>query len=70
MCIIMEYASRGCLQDMLRRQRQAFEMNNLSMTDSHVTSHRDPNLTIGDLIAFMHQISKGMQYISSIEVGG
>ena len=63
--VIVEYASSGSLQDVLRAQRSAFELNNLNASQ---TQHRHPNLRVRDLYRFALHIASAMDYISSHQV--
>ena len=66
LCIIMEYAPNGNLQDLLRKQRSAFQMNNLNIGGHN--DERHANLTARDLSIFALHIASGMDYIASKEV--
>ncbi|ELU15290.1 hypothetical protein CAPTEDRAFT_104413 [Capitella teleta] len=61
LCIVMEYAANGNLQDVLRKQRYTFLQNDLS----NLEKRPKINLTARDLTIFTLHVSSGMQYISS-----
>lgn len=61
----MEYAENGNLQDLLRQQRIAFEMNDLNSPNPR---KRGPNFKLRDLTIFSLHVASGMEYISSQNV--
>ena len=65
----MEYAENGNLQDLLRNQRLAFELNDLSSVNPEATRKRNTNLRVRDLSVFCLHVASGMEYISSQQVG-
>jgi hypothetical protein len=65
LCIILEYASNGCLQSLLRQQRNAFTLNNLDQDAPVATRQRHINLTSRDLVLFALHVANGMEYIAS-----
>ena len=64
----MDFAHNGCLQDILRKQRVAFEMNDLSQNSPLASKSRNVDLTSRDLTIFALHIASGMDYISSKDV--
>ena len=64
----MEFAHNGSLQDILRKQRNAFEMNDLSQNSPVASKRRNVDLTYRDLTIFALHIASGMDYISSKDV--
>ena len=67
MSIIMEYAANGNLQDVLRKQRNTFDMNDLNR-ETDGSDNRRVSLTARDLIIFALHVASGMDYIESNEV--
>lgn len=70
--LIVEYAKYGSLRGFLRDSRKVgpgyvgSEGNRTSGTLDHVDERA---LTMGDLISFAWQISRGMQYLAEMKVG-
>ena len=65
LCLIMEYAANGNLQELLRAQRTSFDMNDL---DPAAARPQRLNLRVRDLTVFALHVASGMEYISSQKV--
>lgn len=69
LCVLMEYAANGNLQDLLRKQRYTFLQNDLNNPPaSRETKPPKINLTARDLTIFTLHVASGMEYIASREV--
>ena len=64
----MEYAVNGNLQELLRRQRSAYNINDLSQDSPESNKQRNINLQLNDLKRFGLHVASGMEYIASREV--
>jgi len=68
LCVVMELATNGSLQRLLRRQRYPADDNEVS---DHHYGDAVPhcNLTSSDLLLFALHVASGMEYIASQRVG-
>lgn len=67
----MEYAKYGSLRGFLRESRKAgpgYVGSGGSRNSSYLDNLEERALTMGDLISFAWQISRGMQYLAEMKV--
>ena len=67
----MEYAKYGSLRGFLRESRKAgpgYVGSGGSRNSSYLDNPEERALTMGDLISFAWQISRGMQYLAEMKV--
>ena len=64
----MEYAKYGSLRGFLRESRKAGPGYVGSRNSSYLDNPEERALTMGDLISFAWQISRGMQYLAEMKV--
>lgn len=67
----MEYAKYGSLRGFLRESRKAgpgYVGSRDSRNSSYLDNPEERALTMGDLISFAWQISRGMQYLAEMKV--
>lgn len=67
----MEYAKYGSLRGFLRESRKAgpgYVGSGGSRHSSYLDNPEERALTMGDLISFAWQISRGMQYLAEMKV--
>jgi len=68
LCVVMELATNGSLQQLLRQQRARHTVDDVT-DDSEMTSQlRNYELTSSDLILFAVHVASGMEYIASQRV--
>jgi len=68
----VEYARYGSLRNFLRESRKvgpSYMGRDANRNSSYLENPDDRALTMGDLIAFAWQISRGMQYLAEMKVG-
>ena len=67
----MEYAKYGSLRNFLRESRKvgpSYMGRDANRNSSYLENPDDRALTMGDLISFAWQISRGMQYLAEMKV--
>lgn len=67
----MEYAKFGSLRNFLRESRKvgpSYMGRDANRNSSYLENPDDRALTMGDLISFAWQISRGMQYLAEMKV--
>lgn len=67
----MEYAKYGSLRNFLRESRKvgpSYMGRDANRNSSYLENPDDRALTMGDLISFSWQISRGMQYLAEMKV--
>lgn len=68
----MEYAKYGSLRSFLRESRKvgpSYVGSEGNRNSSYLDNPDERALTMGDLISFAWQISRGMQYLAEMKVG-
>lgn len=71
MYLIVEYAKYGSLRNFLRESRKvgpSYMGRDANRNSSYLENPDDRALTMGDLISFAWQISRGMQYLAEMKV--
>jgi proto-oncogene tyrosine-protein kinase Ret len=72
MYLIVEYAKFGSLRNFLRESRKVgpsyMSGNDANRNSSYLENPDERALTMGDLISFAWQISRGMQYLAEMKV--
>lgn len=69
--LIVEYAKFGSLRNFLRESRKvgpSYMGRDANRNSSYLENPDDRALTMGDLISFAWQISRGMQYLAEMKV--
>lgn len=69
--LIVEYAKYGSLRNFLRESRKvgpSYMSNDANRNSSYLENPDERALTMGDLISFAWQISRGMQYLAEMKV--
>nr|XP_057908550.1 proto-oncogene tyrosine-protein kinase receptor Ret isoform X2 [Doryrhamphus excisus] len=69
--LIVEYAKYGSLRNFLRESRKvgpSFMGRDANRNSSYLENPDDRALTMGDLISFAWQISRGMQYLAEMKL--
>lgn len=69
--LIVEYAKYGSLRNFLRESRKvgpSYMGRDANRNSSYLENPDDRALTMGDLISFSWQISRGMQYLAEMKV--
>lgn len=69
--LIVEYAKYGSLRNFLRESRKvgpSYMGRDANRNSSYLENPDDRALTMGDLISFAWQISRGMQYLAEMKV--
>ena len=71
--LIVEYAKFGSLRNFLRESRKVGPSymsggGDANRNSSYLENPDDRALTMGDLISFAWQISRGMQYLAEMKV--
>lgn len=69
--LIVEYAKYGSLRNFLRESRKvgpSYMGNDANRNSSYLENPDERALTMGDLISFAWQISRGMQYLAEMKV--
>lgn len=70
--LIVEYAKYGSLRSFLRESRKvgpSYVGSDGNRNSSYLDNPDERALTMGDLISFAWQISRGMQYLAEMKVG-
>lgn len=70
--LIVEYAKYGSLRSFLRESRKvgpSYMGSDGNRNSSYLDNPDERALTMGDLISFAWQISRGMQYLAEMKVG-
>lgn len=69
--LIVEYAKYGSLRNFLRESRKvgpSYMGSDANRNSSYLENPDERALTMGDLISFAWQISRGMQYLAEMKV--
>ena len=69
--LIVEYAKYGSLRNFLRESRKvgpSYMSGDANRNSSYLENPDERALTMGDLISFVWQISRGMQYLAEMKV--
>ena len=69
--LIVEYAKYGSLRNFLRESRKvgpSYMSGDANRNSSYLENPDERALTMGDLISFAWQISRGMQYLAEMKV--
>ncbi|KAM7171244.1 proto-oncogene tyrosine-protein kinase receptor Ret isoform 1-T1 [Macrochelys suwanniensis] len=69
--LIVEYAKHGSLRDVLRESRKvgpSYVGSDTNRNSSYLDNPDERALTMGDLISFAWQISRGMQYLAEMKL--
>ncbi len=69
--LIVEYAKYGSLRNFLRESRKvgpSYMGNDANRNSSYLENPDERALTMGDLISFAWQISRGVQYLAEMKV--
>ncbi|KAI7805213.1 proto-oncogene tyrosine-protein kinase receptor Ret [Triplophysa rosa] len=69
--LIVEYAKYGSLRNFLRESRKvgpSYMSNDANRNSSYLENPDERALTMGDLISFAWQISRGMQYLAEMKL--
>ncbi|XP_062851471.1 proto-oncogene tyrosine-protein kinase receptor Ret [Trichomycterus rosablanca] len=67
--LIVEYAKFGSLRNFLRESRKVGpSLSEANRNSSHLENPDERALTMGDLISFAWQISRGMQYLAEMKL--